>query len=252
MVAAPASSWTIRRATGRKWPPSCAALPELLPSPPAAILVVSGHWETPGFAVTASAKPPLVYDYYGFPPHTYQLRYDAPGDPALAERIAALLNGAGFATTLDAKRGLDHGVFVPLKVIYPEARIPVIELSLDRALDAAQHVALGRALAPLRDQGVLLLGAGMSFHNLQTMGDPRVTAPSTLFDDWLTEAVSLPGEERAARLAQWHAAPAARIAHPRHEHLLPLMVAAGSSQLPGRRVFTGLVLGWKISGYAFD
>jgi aromatic ring-opening dioxygenase catalytic subunit (LigB family) len=228
------------------------ALPAALPSRPRAILVVSGHWETAGFATTASPQPPLVYDYYGFPAHTYQLRYDVPGDPALARDVVARLQQAGFSATTDPQRGLDHGVFVPLKVIYPQADIPVVELSLDRGLDAAMHVRVGKALAPLRDEGVLLVCAGMSFHNLRAFGDPRVLAPSRQFDDWLGAAVTLPADERALRLADWRQAPAAQLAHPRHEHLLPLMVAAGSSPNAGRRIYNEVVLGSVISGFAFD
>jgi len=227
-------------------------LPAALPEPPKAILIVSGHWETAGYALTATPTPPLIYDYYGFPPHTYALRYDAPGAPGLAAVAAELLRGAGFTAALDAARGIDHGVFVPLKVVYPEADVPVVELSLDRRLDAATHIAAGRALAPLRERGVLILGAGMSFHNLRALGDPRATEPSVAFDRWLTDAVSLPGAQRAERLADWAAAPGARIAHPREEHLLPLMVAAGASESAGRQVYSERVLETAISGYRFD
>lgn len=227
-------------------------LPASLPEQPRAILMVSGHWETPGFALTGSERPPLVFDYYGFPPHTYQLRYDAPGAPALAQQAAQLLRDAGFPAVLDPARGYDHGVFIPLKVAYPAADIPVVELSLDAGLDAALHLAAGRALAPLRDEGVLLIGAGMSFHNLRALGDPRLAAPSDQFDAWLQSAACADATARSAALAQWHEAPAARIAHPRHEHLLPLMVAAGASDAPGRRVYNERVLGTMISGFAFD
>ncbi len=219
---------------------------------PRAILIVSGHWETPGFTLTASPKPSLLYDYYGFPAETYRLRYDAPGSPELALRAAQLLREAGFTAALDAHRGLDHGVFVPLKVVYPDADIPVVELSLEQGLDAEPHLVAGQALAPLRDEGVLLIGAGMSFHNLRAFGDPRVLAPSRQFDDWLHAAVALPADERALRLADWRQAPAAQLAHPRHEHLLPLMVAAGSSANAGRRIYNEVVLGSVISGFAFD
>lgn len=227
-------------------------LPQQLPAPPRAILMVSGHWETKGFALTTHAQPGLVYDYYGFPPHTYALRYDAPGSPELAAQAAALLAGAGFTTQLDPQRGLDHGVFVPLKVMFPDAQVPVVELSLDAGLDANLHLAVGRALAPLRDEGVLLLGAGMSFHNLRALGDPRAREPSEAFDAWLTEAVALPGAARAARLADWRSAPAARICHPRPEHLLPLMVAAGAADAAGRSVYREIVLNAAISGFRFD
>jgi len=227
-------------------------LPGQLPQPPRAILIVSGHWETAGLALTADPQPGLVYDYYGFPPHTYSLRYGAPGSPALAARAASLLTAAGFAASLDATRGLDHGVFVPLKVMYPEADVPVVELSLDQGLDAARHLAMGRALAPLRDEGVLLIGAGMSFHNLRALGDPRALAPSEAFDDWLSQAAALPGDARAVALADWAHAPAARICHPREEHLLPLMVASGAAEGPGTRIFHEIVLQVAISGFRFD
>jgi aromatic ring-opening dioxygenase catalytic subunit (LigB family) len=223
-----------------------------LPMRPRAVVVVSGHWETAGFATTASPKPPLVFDYYGFPPHTYQLRHDAPGDPVLAEAIVQRLRKAGFTAFTDPARGLDHGVFVPMKMINPQADIPIVELSLEHRLDAALHLAVGQALAPLRDEGVLLLGCGMSFHNLRAYGDPRAFAPSKQFDDWLAETAALPGELRAIRLRDWADAPAARLAHPRHEHLLPLMVSAGASTLPGRRLYNECVLGSMISGFAFD
>lgn len=223
-----------------------------LPATPRAILVVSGHWETRGFALTGSARPPLVYDYYGFPPHTYQLRYDAPGAPDVAARAAQLLQQAGFSAGIDPARGLDHGVFVPLKVAFPEAQIPVVELSLDAGLDAPLHLAAGQALAALREEGVLLVGAGMSFHNLRALGDPRLAEPSRQFDDWLTGAALSPADRRSSLLSQWHTAPHARLAHPRHEHLLPMMVAAGSSSQPGRRIYNELVLGTWISGFAFD
>jgi aromatic ring-opening dioxygenase catalytic subunit (LigB family) len=228
------------------------SLPQSLSEQPRAILVVSGHWETQGFELTASATPPLVYDYYGFPPHTYQLRYDAPGSPELAAKAASLLQKAGFTTKLNAQRGLDHGVFVPLKVIYPAAQIPVVELSLDRSLDPALHIAAGRALASLREEGVLILGAGMSFHNLRAMGDPRATLPSEQFDLWLTKTASLTHALRSEQLEQWSHAPAARIAHPREEHLLPLMVAAGAAEGAGTRVFSQQVMGAQVSGYRFD
>jgi aromatic ring-opening dioxygenase catalytic subunit (LigB family) len=228
------------------------ALPGALPAKPKAIVVVSGHWETRGFAVTSQAQPGLVYDYYGFPAHTYALRYDAPGAPALAAQVVALLQAAGFAAAADGERGLDHGVFVPLKVIFPDADVPVVELSLERGLDVAQHIAAGRALAPLRDQGVLLLGAGMSFHNLRAYGDPRIAQPSLQFDEWLSAAVALPGEARAGRLGEWAEAPAGRLSHPREEHLLPLMFAAGTSDEPGSKVYSEQVLGAAISGFRFD
>lgn len=228
------------------------SLPGRLGSAPSAIIVVSGHWETEGFAFTGAAQPGLIYDYHGFPPHTYRLRYDVPGAPALAETAASLLRAAGLAASIDPERGLDHGVFVPMKVAFPEAAVPMIEMSVDRTLDPALHIAAGRALAPLREQGVLILGSGMSFHNMRGYGDPRFTAPSEAFDAWLTDAVELPSPERAVALAGWAEAPAGRLSHPREEHLVPVMVAAGTSQAPGARVYGERVLHTAISGFRFD
>ncbi len=214
--------------------------------------MISGHWETRGFSLTSSGQPSLVFDYYGFPAHTYQLRYDVPGAPELAGQAAALLRDAGFNVHLDASRGLDHGVFVPLKVALPEGRIPVVEMSLDASLDAAMHIAAGHALAPLREAGVLILGTGMSTHNLRALGDPRMLLPSLQFDSWLHSAAAAPADARALALTHWHEAPGARICHPRHEHLLPLMVAAGASRGAGRRIYNEQVLGTMISGFRFD
>ncbi|WP_338466620.1 class III extradiol ring-cleavage dioxygenase [Novosphingobium sp. ZN18A2] len=227
-------------------------LSDTLPEAPRAILVVSAHWETDGFRFTAAERPPLVFDYYGFPPHTYELRYDVPGSPALAGRAASLLRDAGLAADVDAERGLDHGVFVPLLVAFPEATIPVVEMSLDRSLDPALHVAAGKALAPLREDGVLILGSGMSFHNMRAYGDPRATEPSHDFDRWLADAATQPGPARAAALDHWAQAPAGRFSHPREEHLIPMMVAAGTSENAGRRVYGQDVMRTAIAGFRFD
>ncbi|HTZ71513.1 MAG TPA: class III extradiol ring-cleavage dioxygenase [Acetobacteraceae bacterium] len=227
------------------------SLPGRLTAPPSAILVISGHWETEGFAFSGAAHPPLIYDYYGFPKETYSLRYDVPGAPALAEKAAKLLGAAGVRAAVDDARGLDHGVFVPMKVAFPEAAIPVVEMSVDRDLDPALHLAAGQVLAPLRDEGVLIIGSGMSFHNMRGYGDPRFTAPSEQFDAWLTQSLALPGPARAERLRAWETAPAARLCHPQAEHLLPLMVAAGAAQGPGTKLYGEHVLQTAISGYCF-
>jgi aromatic ring-opening dioxygenase catalytic subunit (LigB family) len=228
------------------------SLPARLPSPPRAILLISGHWEPDSFHFTGAAHPSLIYDYYGFPPETYKLRYDAPGDPALAKKATTLLAQAGLAAEVDDARGLDHGVFVPLKVAFPDAAIPVVEMSVQRGLEPALHLAAGRALAPLRREGVLIVGSGMSFHNMSGYNDPRFTQPSEAFDQWLSESVSLPAKERDQRLTMWEKAPAARLSHPAAEHLLPLMVAAGASDNPGRKIYGEHVLKTAIAGFQFD
>ena len=227
-------------------------LPATLSERPKAILVVSGHWETDGFAFTGAEAPGLIYDYYGFPQHTYALTYAVPGAPALAAKAAALLRGQGLKAAVDPARGLDHGVFVPLKVAFPDADVPLVEMSVDRALDPALHLAAGRALAPLREEGVLILGSGMSFHNMRGYGDPRATAPSEAFDRWLVGSAALAGAARAERLTQWADAPSARFSHPQEEHLLPLMVAAGAAEGAGEHVYSEHVLSTAISGFRFD
>jgi aromatic ring-opening dioxygenase catalytic subunit (LigB family) len=197
---------------------------------PRAVLSISGHWESERFAVMAAAQPGMVYDYHGFPEHTYRVRYPAPGAPALAQRIEALLRGAGIDAAQDGTRGYDHGTFAPLAVMFPQADVPVLQLSLKHGYDVAEHLSVGRALAPLRDEGVLILGSGLSFHNLRLRG-AAAQAPSRAFDTWLRETLegSAP-RERRARLLQWEQAPAARTAHPREDHLLPLMVAMGAAE----------------------
>jgi aromatic ring-opening dioxygenase catalytic subunit (LigB family) len=205
-----------------------ADIPRQIGTTPKALLVITAHWEEADFAVQASARPPMLYDYYGFPPHTYKVVYGAPGDPALAERVRGLIAAAGLKAHLDPARGFDHGTFTPVSVIYPEANVPVVQLSLREDFDPATHLLLGRALAPLRDEGVLIIGSGLSYHNLRAMG-PVARAPAKAFDDWLNGAMSSEPVARERALLDWERAPAARIAHPREEHLLPLMVAVGAA-----------------------
>jgi aromatic ring-opening dioxygenase catalytic subunit (LigB family) len=193
------------------------------------LLVVSAHWEEKVPTVMTAPRPPILYDYYGFPPEAYAIEWPAPGDPALAERVVGLLEAAGFATAKDATRGFDHGTFIPLKVSWPDADVPTVQLSLKAGLDPEEHLAIGRALAPLRGEGVLILGSGLSFHNLRAFRHPSARAVSEAFDAWLADAATADPETRAARLRAWETAPAAREAHPREEHLLPLMVVAGAA-----------------------
>jgi aromatic ring-opening dioxygenase catalytic subunit (LigB family) len=203
-------------------------LAAIAPERPRALLVVSAHWEAPVPTVTSAARPPMLYDYYGFPPAAYEITWPAPGDPALAARIRARLAAAGIESAEDAARGFDHGAFVPLKLAYPEADVPCVQLSLVRGLDPALHLTLGRALAPLRDEGVLIVGSGMSYHNMRGFGSGGRSA-SVAFDAWLREAITLDPAARDAALLRWEDAPSARACHPREEHLLPLMVVAGAA-----------------------
>lgn len=227
---------------------SLAALP---PCRPAALLVVSAHWEQDVPTVMTAERPPLLYDYYGFPPAAYTLTWPAPGAPRLAARVQALLGAAGLPTAGDGARGFDHGAFIPLKLTYPAADVPTIQLSLKTGLDPAEHLAIGRALAPLRDEGVLIVGSGMSYHNMRGFFGEDGGA-SERFDAWLAEALAQEPGERARRLQRWAAAPAAREAHPREEHLLPLMVVAGAAgDDPAVRAFDGTMMGKRLSAYHF-
>ncbi len=228
------------------------AIPQRLPQIPKAIIVVSAHWETQGFCFTGSNAPPLIFDYYGFPKHTYALQYNVPGAPAIAEKAAMLLRESGLAARTDNDRGIDHGVFVPLMVAFPDAVIPVIEMSLDNGLDPALHIKAGRALATLRDEGVLIIGSGMSFHNTRAFDDSLATARSEAFDNWLNQAVELPFDARGAALQTWSDAPGGRFSHPTEEHLIPLMVAAGASEDAGQQIYADTVLSVAISGFQFN
>ncbi len=227
------------------------SVPGLPKRPPKALLVVSAHWEAPVATVMTSPAPPMLYDYRGFPPASYRLTWPAPGDPALAARVRGLLGAAGIASAEDADRGFDHGTFVPLKLMWPEAEVPTVQLSLIRGLDPAAHLALGRALAPLRDEGVLIIGSGMTWHDLRAFG-PRSYGVSEVFDAWLRESAALAPAERDRRLARWADAPAAREAHPREEHLLPLMVVAGAAGADrGALAWKGTFAGTVQSAYHF-
>jgi len=215
---------------------SLQAMPRDLRVPPTAILAISGHWENDRPTVMTSAHPPMLYDYGGFPELTYHLQYPAPGSPEVAARVQTLL--ADFDVAADDRRGFDHGVFAPFYAMYPKADVPILQLSLARSYDPALHLAIGRALAPLRDENVLIVGSGLSYHNLRLMG-PRALEPSRLFDTWLTDTVTAhTGGERSQLLEAWEQAPAARISHPQEDHLIPLMVAVGAADKDrGERIY---------------
>jgi aromatic ring-opening dioxygenase catalytic subunit (LigB family) len=229
-----------------------AGLLDQLPARPSAIVVISGHWEAALPTVSTSPAPPMLFDYYGMPAHTYALNYPAPGSPALAHTLRGLLTDAGIATGIDAERGFDHGVFVPFLIVDPAARIPVVMLSLREDFDPSFHLAVGAALEPLRDEGVLIVGSGSSYHNLRGFTNGQ-SAGSAEFDAWLTDAVTAPDPAlRNAKLVDWERAPHARTSHPREDHLLPLMVAAGAAGGDiGRVHFHALIFDKHISGYVF-
>lgn len=221
-----------------------------LPQRPKSILVVSGHWEEAAFTVGSAERPPLIFDYYGFPEHTYQLTFEAPGAPDLAHRVRDMIGKAGLPAAENPSRGWDHGVFVPLKLVTPDADIPVVQLSLRHDLDPEAHLALGRALRPLRDEGVLIVGSGMSWHNMRGFS-PAFSDRAKAFDAWLEQAMADPANRDAA-IRQWERAPYAREAHPREEHLAPLFVAAGAAEgEAGRLAFRDTVMDVVVSGFEF-
>jgi aromatic ring-opening dioxygenase catalytic subunit (LigB family) len=227
-----------------------------LPRKPKAMVVVSGHWEQePCFTVSTAAHPGMLYDYYGFPPETYELVYPAPGAPELAHQIRAMIETAGLEAAEDAERGFDHGVFIPLMVAFPEAEIPVVMLSLRQDLDPAAHVRLGQALEGLREQDILIVGSGMSYHNMRLFrsDEPTHVEASIRFDDWLTETIALEAAEREHALAHWSDNPDARACHvPDVDHLVPLFVVAGAAGMDkGVRIFNDRILGKPYSGYRF-
>ena len=209
---------------------SLAAMPAAIGRRPRAVLMLSAHWEAPRFTVQTHPNPPMLYDYAGFPEFTYHIKYPAPGAPAVATRVREALAAAGIESDEDAARGFDHGMFAPMAVIWPQADVPVLQLSLKKGLAPDEHLALGRALAPLRDEDILIVGSGLSYHNLRAFG-PAARAPSAAFDAWLDDTLAIAdAPARSATLAAWERAPAARLAHPREEHLLPLMVALGAAE----------------------
>lgn len=225
---------------------------DLIDARPRALVVVSGHHEGDLVEIMSAPSPPMLFDYYGFPPHTYELSYPAPGSPELADRIAALLDESGIVHQFDNERGFDHGVFVPLLLMYPDADIPVVQVSLRNDLDAEFHLGLGEAIAPLRNEGVLIIGSGMTYHNMNAFGTAQTGPDSAAFDDWLTAACTADPPQRRHQLTHWADAPAARAAHPREEHLLPLMVVAGAAGAePGAALFHDQVMGAHISAYGF-
>lgn len=215
------------------------------------IVVISAHWEESQPTVQTNLKPPLYYDYYGFPDETYELKYPAPGDPQLARRVTDLLKAANFNTQEDDQRGYDHGVFIPLKLMIPEANIPIIQLSLISSLNSKAHINMGKALAPLREEGIMIIASGQVTHNL---GSLRRASPQTPvqqyvknFVGWTTDAVTNPKyspKERLDLLENFQKAPSVKEAHPRAEHYVPILVAAGAAEgQVGKLVYDKVILG---------
>lgn len=227
---------------------------------PSAIVVISAHWEEPLASISSKAAPGMLYDYYGFPPESYQFTYPAAGAPGLADTIQQLLEAQHIPARLDDARDFDHGSFVPLMLLYPAADIPVVQVALLNHLNPAAHIALGEALAPLRAQNILILGSGMSFHNMREFfaGNPATAAKSQAFDSWLSKVLcdeSLDYAERKAALTNWNSAPEARFCHPREEHLLPLLVCFGATAAAPQqatRVFSSNFFNARITGFCWQ
>ena len=216
-------------------------IPQTLISP-SAILVISAHWEEDAPSVQSNLQPEMLYDYYGFPEESYQINYPAPGQPELAAQISALLKKNGIQANLDSKRGFDHGLFVPLMLMYPAATIPCLQLSLMSNLSPGKHIHLGKALRELRHENILIIGSGSSFHNLHAFREPptpETAAMNEAFENWLGDVITNDQSteaERERRLSNWLDAPGARYCHPREEHLLPLYVCYGAAGRPADRV----------------
>jgi len=218
---------------------------------PSAILVISAHWEESVPMITSGASPQLIYDYYDFPPEAYSIEYPCLGEPGLARQVYQALEQSGVPAQLDDRRGFDHGLFVPLKLMYPDADIPCVQLSLVDSLDASTHLAIGRALQGLDYANLLVIGSGFSFHNMRALfatDTPEIRARNQAFEDWLEETcgdTALQESERGERLAHWERAPHARFCHPREEHLLPLHVCYGLADKPSDTHISATILGKK-------
>lgn len=223
---------------------------------PDALVVVSAHWEEAVPTITSSSKPPLIYDYYGFPPESYEISYPCAGEPSLACELSQSLEGVGIASNLDKTRGLDHGVFVPLKIMYPDADIPCVQLSLIKTLDASAHIDLGAALATVKRKNLLVIGSGFSFHNLPAFFHPTTQhqQQNNAFEAWLKQvcsATDLSEAERRDQLVNWSTAPGAKYCHPRQEHLLPLHVCYGLAQSTCRERYEVNIMNANCSMYVW-
>ena len=201
---------------------------------PSAVVLVSAHWEESQPTIISSVDPGLYYDYGGFPPEAYDIDYPVPGHPELAGQVHSLLSESGLKPAIADDRGLDHGVFIPLMLMYPDASVPVVQVSLVRGLDPELHIDIGRAISALEWDDLLIIGSGMSFHNMRAMmsGDPTAGVQGEQFHSWLHETCVQPdlaAAERENRLINWTDAPSGRFCHPREEHLIPLHVCYGAS-----------------------
>ncbi len=225
---------------------------------PSAILVISAHWEETLPTITASENPSLIYDYYGFPEESYRISYPCKGEALLANKVYLQLERAGIVSSLDQQRGFDHGLFIPLKIMYPDADIPCVQLSLLGNLDPTQHINIGQALQHLDYENLLVIGSGFSFHNMKAFFTPESAeskANNESFESWLMDTCSNPNiseDERKKRFYEWEKAPGARYCHPREEHLLPLHVCYGIANRACTESFQVKILNKKSSMYLWQ
>lgn len=223
----------------------------LLPQKPSSILVISAHWEESEYTLQTHPSPPMLYDYYGFPEHTYRLQYPGKTSPELIQRVQDLFSKAQVPLNTNPHRGYDHGLFVPFLLMFPQADIPIVQLSIKKNLDPADHIRMGKILEPLRDENVLIVGSGLSYHNLRQLMD--VQNNSQPFNEWLNETNLQPAELRNAQLQNWLSAPKARQCHPREDHLVPLFVVSGAASTDvGHRVYNEQMSNWKFWTSSFQ
>lgn len=228
-------------------------IPSSIPTP-SAIIMISAHWESQDVSITSSENPEMIYDYSGFPKETYEITYPAPGNPELAKKVQTLLENQGIKANLDDKRGYDHGLYVPLKLMYPKAQIPCIQISLVKGLDPKKHIEIGNALSELKDENILVIGSGMSLHNMQALMTGQADKGNQAFEEWLIDTCTNPDlteDQREQHLIDWSNAPSARYCHPREEHLIPLHVCYGMAQSQAKLVFDGDIMGKKTSAYSW-
>jgi aromatic ring-opening dioxygenase catalytic subunit (LigB family) len=215
---------------------------------PNSVIVISAHWEEDIPNVIGSKNPSLYYDYFGFPQEAYELKYSAPGTPELVKRTKELFEKKGIKSKINYERGFDHGLFIPLMMMYPEADIPMTQISLIKGLDPKVHIELGKAISSLEKENIMIIGSGFSFHNMRAFNwsgknekDPR----NDEFHDWLIDVCTedYKKTEREEKLISWEEAPNARYCHPRAEHLMPLHVCCGIAEDKGEIIFDDYILG---------
>jgi 4,5-DOPA dioxygenase extradiol len=224
---------------------------------PEAILVISAHWEERIATVLGGPNPPMFYDYYGFPDKAYEIKYPAPGTPEVANKIAGLLNQNNIPARIDHNRGFDHGLFIPLKLMYPQADIPSLQISLIQGLDPSLHISLGKALRGLMEENILVVGSGFSFHNMEAFsweGTKEPDPANEAFQNWLIKVCTGPlsQSDRERQLIEWERAPGARYCHPREEHLLPLHICMAMADNSATIVFDDYILGKRSLGFLWE